>query len=276
MVFMFSGFDDTKFTYVNLVDVGFNFGVHVREIRLRRFEMVHTMFTNRAGRVILDKGTLNDDVRRVRPTASARAHHAQHEQRRLRKQQAEEAQPEEVQAEETQQDEADDGYPGGPVDRSVLRTYGDHVATRLWDGVDREELRVFSNGKKLKEAIIENEELQDDRQRYNFCLCREMASRHNSFHLPIGEMIITLDGVSSLLHIPITGAFFSVSIFNKDDAAKLLGELLGRPQLMWGYAWGVVALAYLYDNLREASMHQTGTVSGYLTLLQVFALAFVV
>nr|XP_004500028.1 protein MAIN-LIKE 1-like [Cicer arietinum] len=35
-----------------------------------------------------------------------------------------------------------------------------------------------------------------------------------------------------------------------------------------GYAWGATALAYLYDNLREASMHQTRTVSGYLTLLQ--------
>nr|XP_027189942.1 protein MAIN-LIKE 1-like [Cicer arietinum] len=49
----------------------------------------------------------------------------------------------------------------------------------------------------------------------------------NNFHLPIGEKTITLDDVSSLLHIPITGAFFSVNIFNKDDAAELLGELLG-------------------------------------------------
>nr|XP_004506469.1 protein MAIN-LIKE 1-like [Cicer arietinum] len=30
-----------------------------------------------------------------------------------------------------------------------------------------------------------------------------------------------------------------------------------------GYAWGAAALAYLYDNLREASMHQTRTVSGH-------------
>nr|XP_012575551.1 protein MAINTENANCE OF MERISTEMS-like [Cicer arietinum] len=37
-----------------------------------------------------------------------------------------------------------------------------------------------------------------------------------------------------------------------------------------GYAWGDVALTYLYDNLREASMHQTRMVSGYLTLLQIY------
>ena len=28
-----------------------------------------------------------------------------------------------------------EGFPGGPTDTSVLRTYADHVATRLWDGV---------------------------------------------------------------------------------------------------------------------------------------------
>lgn len=102
--------------------------------------MVRTMFTDREGRIILDQGT--DREGRVRPTASARAHRAQRElrgQRRLQNQQVEHAQPEQGQAEEAQADEAqpeaDDGYPGGPVDRSVLRTYGDHVATRLWDGV---------------------------------------------------------------------------------------------------------------------------------------------
>nr|XP_012573601.2 protein MAIN-LIKE 1-like [Cicer arietinum] len=273
--------------------------------------------------------------------------------------QADEAQPEEVQADEAQP-EADDGYPGGPVDRYVLKTYGDHVATRLWDGVDRGELRVFSNGKKLKEAVIENQEVEElvkSSGLYTLLKCSyEMIDKGlisafverwhrdtNSFHLPIGEMTITLDDVSSLLHIPIIGALFSVNIFNKDDAAELLGELLGvslaaayaefnltrtttvryswlldvyhqrcadqhwqmaaRAFLLFlvgctlfsdksafavsvaylecfrdlnsygGYAWGIVVLAYLYDNLREASMHQTRTVSGYLTLLQALVLS---
>nr|XP_004488488.1 protein MAIN-LIKE 1-like [Cicer arietinum] len=160
----------------------------------------------------------------------------------------------------------------------------------------------------------------------------------NSFHLPIGEMTITLDDVSSLLHIPITGAFFSVNVFNKDDGADILTEFLGvshdvayaefnvtrttTVRYSWllevyyqhcrdqhwqmvarifllflvgctlfsdksayavsvaylecfrdlnsceRYAWGATALAYLYDNLRKAIMHQTRTVSGHLTLLQ--------
>nr|XP_004488872.1 protein MAIN-LIKE 1-like [Cicer arietinum] len=36
------------------------------------------------------------------------------------------------------------------------------------------------------------------------------------------------------------------------------------------YAWGATTLAYLYDNLREANIHQIRTVSGYMTLLQVW------
>nr|XP_012568992.1 protein MAIN-LIKE 1-like [Cicer arietinum] len=206
--------------------------------------MVRTMFTDRDSRVILDKGP---DSRRVRPTASARAHRAQlelREQRRLWRQQVEQAQAEQGQADEVQPEkvhadeappEADDGYPGGPVDRSVLRTYEDH---------DHGELRVFSNGKKLKEVVIDNEEVKElvkSSGLYPLLKCSyEMIDKGliyafverwhrdtNNFHLPIGEMTITLDDVSSLLHIPITGAFFSVNIFNKDEAAELLGELVG-------------------------------------------------
>ncbi|XP_073225403.1 uncharacterized protein [Cicer arietinum] len=330
----------------------------------------------------LKQGTANHEGRCVRPTASAQAQRleephevqlerrewrAQQEQRRLQQQQAQqEAQQKEdiQQVEQTQHhaqpDHIDeppqvDGYPGGPIDKSVLRTFGDHVATRLWDGVDRGELRVFSNGKKLKEVVIEHEEVEQlvkSSGLYSLLKCSyEMIDKGiisafverwhrdtNSFHLPIGEMTITLDDVSSLLHIPITGAFFSVNVLNKDDSANLLTELLGvtkayayaefnvtrtttvryswllelyhqrcrdqhwemaaRAFLLFlvgctlfsdksafavsvaylecfrdlnscgGYAWGAAALAYLYDNLREASMHQTRTISGYLTLLQ--------
>jgi len=42
-------------------------------------------------------------------------------------------------------------------------------------------------------------------------LCEFVERWHaktNTFHLPIGEMIITLDDVSNLLHLPIVGQFY--------------------------------------------------------------------
>ena len=48
----------------------------------------------------------------------------------------------------------------------------------------------------------------------------------STFHLPVGELTITLDDVSSLLHLPISGAFHSFEAFSVDEAVFLLMELL--------------------------------------------------
>ena len=49
----------------------------------------------------------------------------------------------------------------------------------------------------------------------------------SSFHLPIGEMTITLDDVSSLLHLPITGAFYTYEGIDSYGAVEKLVDLLG-------------------------------------------------
>ena len=48
----------------------------------------------------------------------------------------------------------------------------------------------------------------------------------SSFHLPVEEVTITLDDVTSLLHLPITGAFHSFETLHVDDVIFLLVELL--------------------------------------------------
>ena len=48
----------------------------------------------------------------------------------------------------------------------------------------------------------------------------------NNFHLPIGEVTITLDDVASLLHLPVVGAFHSFELLHVDDAVDMLVELL--------------------------------------------------
>ena len=48
----------------------------------------------------------------------------------------------------------------------------------------------------------------------------------STFHLPVGELMITLDDVSSLLHLPISGAFHSFNALSVDETIILLTELL--------------------------------------------------
>ena len=48
----------------------------------------------------------------------------------------------------------------------------------------------------------------------------------SSFHLPIGEVTITLDDVASLLHLPITSVFHTFDALHVDQAVDLLVELL--------------------------------------------------
>ena len=48
----------------------------------------------------------------------------------------------------------------------------------------------------------------------------------SSFHLPVGEVTITLGDVASLLHLPITSAFHSFELLHVDNVVFLLIELL--------------------------------------------------
>ena len=48
----------------------------------------------------------------------------------------------------------------------------------------------------------------------------------NTFHLLVGELTITLDDVSSLLHLPISGAFHNFHALSVDEVIFLLIELL--------------------------------------------------
>ena len=51
-------------------------------------------------------------------------------------------------------------------------------------------------------------------------------SETSTFHLPVGELTITLDDVSSLLHLPITGALHNFHALSTEEAIFLLTELL--------------------------------------------------
>ncbi|XP_047182407.1 protein MAIN-LIKE 1-like [Vigna umbellata] len=104
-------------------------------------------------------------------------------------------------------------------------------------------------------------------------------------------MSITIDDVSTLLHLPMMGQMCDLEELEFEEARTALVQLIGvdggttgaemedargpKVRLSWlreiyvqRYAWGVAALAYLYDQLGDASLASTKQMAGYLTLFQ--------
>ncbi|KAJ1401139.1 Aminotransferase-like, plant mobile domain [Sesbania bispinosa] len=249
------------------------------------------------------------------------------------------------------------GYEGGPRDTTFLRSYESHVAQRLWIGEDRGTLKVLTHGRKLKRPeddyiwdIIDDSGLGPLIEGTHSMVDRSLVSAFterwhretSSFHLPVGEMTITLDDVSTLLHLPVTRRLFSLPALSREDAKQLpvsalkvslvdaiteteitrgvyarlswlrdvynsnilsqnlnaaarayllhlVGctifadksatvvrvtylELFRDLRTMGNIAWGAAALAYLYEQLKDASCHNTRQLAGYTTLLQAWIL----
>nr|XP_004516907.2 protein MAIN-LIKE 1-like [Cicer arietinum] len=159
-------------------------------------------------------------------------------------------------------------FPGGPYDLYVLKDYEHHIAINVWNG-------------------------------------HRWHAETSSFHLPFGEMTITLDDVRGLLSIPCFGEFFiPLANVNEDLAIAAAVELLGvaydeavtetrtnRGCIILAdksftlvsakylflfqdldtcgkWAWGPAALVVLYDYLRDSTLSATKQIGGYISLFQ--------
>ncbi|KAH1206385.1 Protein MAIN-LIKE 2 [Glycine max] len=190
------------------------------------------------------------------------------------------------------------GFPGGPRDLSVLTEYVDHVAGSVWSGQERLELKLCSHGRKVHNLggpvpVIENMVTGTRLSSLIACSIETsdqglISSFVESFHLPVGEVSITLDNVASLLYLPIVGTFHDFQPLCTDEAVVLLVELLmvsaevamaetgqyGGPYafhdltLAGRYAWGAAGLVHMYDQLNDASLNTSRQLAGYITLLQ--------
>ncbi|XP_028193381.1 protein MAIN-LIKE 1-like [Glycine soja] len=134
-------------------------------------------------------------------------------------------------------------FPGGPSDPFVLTAYADHVACNVWTGEERPELKLSSHGRKVHslgrpvpaiEGLIAGTGLSpliacsvDTGDRGLLSAFVERWHREtSSFHLLVGELTITLDDVSSLLHLPVIGDLHAFQPLNMDDAVQMLVDLL--------------------------------------------------
>ncbi|KAL5191270.1 Protein MAIN-LIKE 1 [Glycine soja] len=135
------------------------------------------------------------------------------------------------------------GFPGGPRDPSVLTEYADHVAGSVWSGQERPELKLCSHGRKVHNLGRPIPAIEDMVARTGLSpliacsidigdrgfissFVERWHRETSSFHLPKGEVSITLDDVVSLLHWPIIGTFHDFQPLRTDEAVVLLVELL--------------------------------------------------
>ncbi|XP_068504169.1 protein MAIN-LIKE 1-like [Phaseolus vulgaris] len=247
--------------------------------------------------MVRTRGGGSSNLDRVRPTASIRRKRGG-SSTSIPNQEFEDY----IEQEEVEVD--DEGYPGGPLDKSLLVNYEHHVAKQLWDGLDRGELKVVSHGRKINKLGAPHERIEAAVELSGLggllhasyesldrgLLCAFVERWHaetNSFHLPVGEMTITLDDVSNLLHLPIVGQFYTQETLDSDSATDLLVEALridhalayeetrhcrgAHVRLSWltgGYSWAAAALTHMYEQLGDCSYANTKQLAGYATLLQ--------
>ncbi|KAL5126093.1 Protein MAIN-LIKE 1 [Glycine soja] len=140
-------------------------------------------------------------------------------------------------------DDAAEGFLGGPRDPSVLTSFAEHVAHAVWSGRERPDLKLVSHGRKVTligRPVPEIEGLVAATGLSQLIDCSVITgdpglisafverwhSETSTFHLPVGELTITLDDVSSILHLPIIGALHSFHALSTEEARFLFTELL--------------------------------------------------
>ncbi|CAL8159396.1 unnamed protein product [Prunus armeniaca] len=128
----------------------------------------------------------------------------------------------------------------GPIDPSLLTSFKTHIATAIWNNQEREPLMCMSKTSTLREwnwwgnpnnSIFKGYIQISGLEHLIRCSYRNADKivvstfverwhpETNIFHMSFGEMTITLDDVSSILGIPVSGAVvaplgnFSICIY---------------------------------------------------------------
>ncbi|KAH1257784.1 Protein MAIN-LIKE 2 [Glycine max] len=119
------------------------------------------------------------------------------------------------------------GFLGGSQDTSVLMSYVDHVAAKL---VSHErKVEKFGRPAPKIEVIVATTgfsslitySLETGDKGLLFAFAERWNNKTNNFHLPIRELSITLDDVASLLHLPITSAFYTFDAINVEQFLEM-------------------------------------------------------
>ncbi|XP_052182064.1 protein MAIN-LIKE 1-like [Diospyros lotus] len=170
-------------------------------------------------------------------------------------------------------DDTTELFLGGPEDSSILKSFKNHVAVSIWAGEERCVLKCNSHGQRIPDWPLANQQRIYDivvrsqlapliESTYRFvnptvvsAFSERWQPETNTFHLPFGEMTLTLDDVATILKIPVSGS--PVSIPHLTDLS-----------ISGTHAWGAACLAYLYRQLGITSRRDVKGICGYLILLE--------
>ncbi|CAL8148283.1 unnamed protein product [Prunus armeniaca] len=136
----------------------------------------------------------------------------------------------------------------GPIDPSLLTSFKTHIIATIWNNQEREPLRCMSKTSTLREwnwwgnpnngifkGYIQRSGLEplircSYRNADKIVVSTFVERWHpetNTFHMPFGEMTITLDDVSSILGIPVSGVAVAPLGDDDDTNFELLVKYLG-------------------------------------------------
>ncbi|KAG5535793.1 hypothetical protein RHGRI_023533 [Rhododendron griersonianum] len=168
-----------------------------------------------------------------------------------------------------QQRQRHDEVPVGPEDPSLLKDFMNHVAADIWNGRERQLLKIYNHSRYLKiwelpttnrrfMAKVTSSGLFPLAQiSYRYCnkvLVSAFVERWhpetNSFHFRFGEMTITLEDVLYLVGLPVEGLAVHAEVHNREDCVALVHRCLGvtMAQASDVVSCGGVKLHWLKDN----------------------------
>ncbi|XP_050909706.1 protein MAIN-LIKE 1-like [Lathyrus oleraceus] len=166
------------------------------------------------------------------------------------------------------------GFPGRSYDTSLLVKYEHHVARYLWFSEERgpkKKLKVVGHRLKLTSRVPQalSQQMESWVSRSGLSsLQRTSLTKIDTklvsifverwhlekslFHMSFGEMNITLDDVSCLLHLPIRGVFWSPQDVTEEVVVELVVDYLGVSQseahaYVRSYIGFYYKLEWLYD-----------------------------
>ncbi|MCL7032290.1 hypothetical protein MKW94_007827 [Papaver nudicaule] len=186
---------------------------------------------------------------------------------------------------------------GQPKNPSLLIGYKYHIARNIWETKTPKKyarnLRLIHHPRLLAMWKLEKEDEHVQEYVRNSVFQQLILFTHkkvdkvlvnafqerfypetNTFHLPFGEMTITINDVYQILGLPVEGKAVGRDLdeksFTWDKVSAVYLHCLTDLDKVHEYSWGTACLSHVYMNLGKGSRWECAQLGGNMTLLTVW------